>query len=232
MKDRETIITYFQLNEKELCIHSSFSSTSEILNSKRFAIGRSHFVLLEDNGKVTAFGDNLYGQLWVGQWDRAGVIKVAAGDCHTVGLKRDGTVLAVGDNRCGQCDVGDWTDAVDIYAEGNRTVGIKKDGTLLVTGSNPMPDQKKDPPQNKQDQKPSPQTEKLTKEELIKRINRFAEFYIKFALKQMGKSGVFYVHRLELLDEAVLNELYRDLVQKYIPLEGEKPLMNTAKKNS
>jgi hypothetical protein len=83
------------------------------------AAGFRHTAGLTMDGKVTAVGDNTYGQCDVSGW--RDIVALAAGNAHTgnahtVGLRSDGTVTATGWNKHGQCEVGDWNDIAAIAA--------------------------------------------------------------------------------------------------------------------
>jgi len=163
MDRTQKVITYFQLLEQEKRALYLFNSSSELLKDKQFAPGYAHILILQEDGSVSAFGSNEYGQCDVSGW--TDVIKVAAGDYYSVALKRDGTVLATGDNRHGQCNVGSWENIVDIFAEKGLTVGVKADGSVLFSGS--------DPTVSDNDGKQSPRTEEVE----ITPVNEF--FYKK-----------------------------------------------------
>ncbi|MGN0442312.1 MAG: leucine-rich repeat protein [Acutalibacteraceae bacterium] len=128
--DKSIIISYFKLNEKERQENFLTNSTQEIIKTKHFAIGKAHFVFLNDDGRVIAYGDNSCGQCDTQGWEN--VSKVVAGDYHTAALLRDGTVVATGDNTHGQCNVGEWKNITDIYAVNHLTVGVQADGTVTV----------------------------------------------------------------------------------------------------
>lgn len=131
MMDREKlIITYFKLNEKERQKCFLLNSTHDIDKTKLFAVGKAHFAVLDDDGRVIAYGDNSCGQCDTQGWEN--VSKIVAGDYHTAALLNDGTVVAAGDNTYGQCNVGMWNGITDIYAMNNLTVGVQADGTVTV----------------------------------------------------------------------------------------------------
>ncbi len=94
------LVTFFRLSEQERQEHYLAKNTSDILKRKKLAFGTAHMAVLEDDGTVSAYGDNSRGQCEVAAW--RDMQKIAAGDFHTVGLKKDGTVLAAGDNTYGQ----------------------------------------------------------------------------------------------------------------------------------
>ena len=59
------------------------------------ASGDNHFVGLNTDGSVIAFGDNSKGQSTVSGWSR--VSKIQAKNNYTVGIRADGTVIAAGE---------------------------------------------------------------------------------------------------------------------------------------
>lgn len=89
-------------------------------------------VLLLEDGKVLAFGDNSYGQCDVTGW--SDIVAIDASDCHTVGLKSDGSVVAAGRSGEKQCDVGQYSGVVAIAAGGYHTMVLLSDGTVRTTG--------------------------------------------------------------------------------------------------
>lgn len=97
-------------------------------------IAGGHMVLLKNDGKVTAYGQNTYGENNVNEWED--IVDIACGEDYTIGLKSDGTVVAVGNNNKGQCDVSEWTDIIQIATGNTSTLGLKSDGTIVYTGDN------------------------------------------------------------------------------------------------
>lgn len=136
------IITYFKLSEQERRERLTASSTEQLLKTGRLASGYSHIAIIEEDGTVSAYGNNYRGQCDTDEWKH--IIKVAAGDYHTVGLRDNGTVVAVGDNSCGQCNVSDWTGLTDVFADKGLTIGMKADGELLFSGLNQSPEEEQD----------------------------------------------------------------------------------------
>ncbi len=129
------LVTFFRLSEQERKEHYLAKSTSDIFKRKKLAIGTAHMAVLEDDGTVSAYGDNSRGQCEVAAW--RDIQKIAAGDFHTVGLKKDGTVLAAGDNTYGQCNVGEWSGVAELFAERNLTTAFTQDGGMLVAAAKP-----------------------------------------------------------------------------------------------
>ena len=131
MNQTKLIITYFKLNEQERTESYLCGSAGDILKKRKLAVGYAHIALLNDDGTVSANGDNSRGQCNTQSW--RSVIKVAAGDFHTAALKSDGTVYATGDNTYGQCNVAEWRDITDIFADKGFTVGVTADGKIMTT---------------------------------------------------------------------------------------------------
>ena len=127
-QSEKRILSYFRLNEKEKLSAFIEESSLEILKTKQLAVGYAHVAMINENGTVTAFGNNEYNQCDTADWKS--IIKVAAGDFHTVGLQRNGTVVAAGDNKYGQCNVGSWRNITEIYADKGLTVGVDSYGKL------------------------------------------------------------------------------------------------------
>ncbi|MGN0442798.1 MAG: leucine-rich repeat protein [Acutalibacteraceae bacterium] len=132
MNQTKLIVTYFKLNEQERTESYLCGSVGDILKNRKLAVGYAHIALLNDDGTVSAHGDNSRGQCNTQSWQS--VTKVAAGDFHTAALKSDGTVYATGDNTYGQCNVAQWRDITDIFADKGLTVGATADGELLFSG--------------------------------------------------------------------------------------------------
>lgn len=143
MDKEKIIISYFKLNEKERQERYLTTNGLAFLKKGLLAVGYTHFVTLQDDGSVAAFGNNEYGQCNVDGWRN--VVKVAAGDFHTVALKSDGTVSAAGDNRYGQCNVEEWRDITDIFADKGFTVGVTADGKIMATHTAEKTPQRKEP---------------------------------------------------------------------------------------
>ena len=212
MNQIQLIISYFELSEQERRLRFLARNTSEILQSRLFAIGQAHFAVLDkESGRVTAYGDNSFGQCNVQAW--SGITKVAAGDFHTVALKKDGTVLAVGDDACGQCRVGAWSRVVDVFAENAMTVGVCDDGTLLVTHTGDAVGADPEEPQAP-DESDVPISE-ASQQQLIARIKKYKEANVVSVLKQLDRGSAYYIHNLEWLDSDLLETACRLLAERY-----------------
>jgi hypothetical protein len=98
--------------------------------------GGSHTVALNNDGTVTAWGGNEYGQTTIPS-GLGSVVAIAAGGWHTVALKNDGTVTAWGYNQSGQTTIPSGLSGVVAIAAGDyHTVALKNDGTVAAWGSN------------------------------------------------------------------------------------------------
>ena len=135
-------------------------ATSAYLRSPAvtLAVGGTHTLALRANGRIQAWGSNLYGQLgdgtttqrtsptWAGSdtdW-----VAVACGANHSVALKANGTLYAWGQNIDGQLGLNDLTfvrlppgwarraDWVAVACGAMHTVALKADGILWVWGDN------------------------------------------------------------------------------------------------
>ena len=155
MNTSEMIITYFRLSEQEKKKDLPVVVAEDLLRTGKFATGYAHIAILQDDGTVSAYGSDEFGQCDVAGWSR--IIKLAAGDYYTLGLKDDGTVMAAGDNRYGQCNVSDWRDIRDIFAQKGLTIGVKTDNSLVFScaetaaGDRTHQDEQTEPEQNDDD---------------------------------------------------------------------------------
>ncbi len=96
------------------------------------SVGDAHTVILLSNGRVEAFGSDLYGQCDVSGWKN--IVAISAGANHTVGLTSDGKVVAVGRNSEGQTSVSSIKSAVMISAGGRHTLALTSDGKVIACG--------------------------------------------------------------------------------------------------
>ncbi|MFZ4855609.1 MAG: RCC1 domain-containing protein [Desulfuromonadaceae bacterium] len=100
------------------------------------ATGQYHTLGLRQNGTVSAWGSNTYGQSSVPA-GLSGVIAISAGLYHSVALKSDGTVVVWGNNSYGQLNVPVGLTGVKAIAAGHtHTVALKYDGTVAAWGNN------------------------------------------------------------------------------------------------
>lgn len=102
--------------------------------SKGFAAAGWHLLSLKEDGSVTGGGNNLSGELDVGNWKD--VVSVSTGPEHTVGVKSDGTAVAAGSTSDGKCAVDIWKNLVQADAGETLTLGLREDGTAVAAGSN------------------------------------------------------------------------------------------------
>jgi len=124
------------------------------------AAGRSTGYALHDDGTVSSWGGNQFGQLGDGSQAEsssipravpglANVTEIAAGDHHAVVLLSDGTVWAWGDNEFGQLGDGSanntrsgpqqvlgLTNIVSVSAGGEHTLALSSDGSVWSWGAN------------------------------------------------------------------------------------------------
>lgn len=101
-------------------------------NTVQISAGQYHVALLDDDGTVSAYGDNTYGQCDTGSW--TDIVAVATGANFTLGLRSNGEVVACGSNMSGQCDVSSYSNVVDIDACDQTAVLLFNDGKMAVCG--------------------------------------------------------------------------------------------------
>lgn len=138
----------------------NFVSSADVV---KIVSGKSHTLILMDDGSVWGFGWNKAGQL--GNDSEKNIIKpikikylnniidIAAGDIHSIALRKDDIVLTIGGNFSGQ--LGNFTnessdipmvarenisnflkDVIKISAGWDFSVVLKKDGTVWTFGEN------------------------------------------------------------------------------------------------
>ena len=131
---------------------------------RAIAAGEYHVLALDQNGRVTAWGSNLRGQLGGNISTETSspvmvvtgsgtpldnIIAIAAGSDHSVALRAGGTVYAWGANNHGQLGdggivaarnfaipVAGLTDVVRIAAGTDHTLALRTDGTVMAWGNN------------------------------------------------------------------------------------------------
>ncbi len=96
---------------------ATFRKVEGLPRARALAAGRAHLLVLGEDGRVYALGENEEGQLGDGTREGRlearrvegleGVVAVGAGDAHSLALLSDGSLFAWGDNRFGQ--LGDGT---------------------------------------------------------------------------------------------------------------------------
>lgn len=137
------------------------SPTGERANIVQIALGASHMVLLDAEGRVYTFGSNDHGQL--GHGDRetrraptllalppplARIVQIAAGDYHTVLLDSEGRVYTFGNGHNGELGLGDCEGRlaparvemltggriVLVSANASRNAVVSEDGHIYAWG--------------------------------------------------------------------------------------------------
>ena len=106
----------------------------EMMNQNRLAAGGHTTLLLNEDGTVSALGDNSEGQANTSDW--RDVVAVSVGKNHSVALLRNGKVTAAGSDRYGQSSVSLWEGIVAISAGANHTVGLTAEGAVVCAGDN------------------------------------------------------------------------------------------------
>lgn len=105
-------------------------------NVVAIAVGQSHYLALEADGTVTAWGNNNYGQTNVPP-GLSNVIAIAAGASHSLALRSDGTVIGWGLAASGQTNApAGLSNVVAIAAGGFHSLALKNDGTIVAWGLN------------------------------------------------------------------------------------------------
>ena len=98
--------------------------------------GRNHSFGLDADGKITAWGDNSFGQRTVPE-PNSGFISVSAGEKHSLAVRSDGSVAAWGSNTDAQCTLPSPNSGfISVAAGGVHSLGLKADGTIVTWGGN------------------------------------------------------------------------------------------------
>ena len=98
----------------------------------QLASSMSHDLVLREDGSVTGWGGNDYGQCDAPD----GKFKaISAGENHSIGLREDGSVECWGDNRFGQCGAPD-SKFKTVSAGGHHSIGLREDGFIECWGDN------------------------------------------------------------------------------------------------
>ena len=121
----------------ELAGGSTVQIPSKVGKIEAIASGRYFMLALGDDGKVTAWGSNLSGQINVPD-GLSNVKAIAAGSSHALALKDDGTIVAWGSNEFGQTNVPTvfLSNVIAIAAGANHSMALNQDGTVVGWGSN------------------------------------------------------------------------------------------------
>lgn len=134
-------------------------ATSSLSYGQKISAGDQHSLFLCTDGTVKAFGNNINGQLGLGNYTTSktlpekipnlnDITAVSSGVGHSLFLKSDGTVLAVGRNSSGQLgngtkmnattpvQVSGLTGITAISAGETHSLFLKSDGTVWACGNN------------------------------------------------------------------------------------------------
>lgn len=100
------------------------------------ACGNAHALVLTDEGRVMAWGNNNVSQTNV-PTDLSNVVSIASGANHSLGLTADGLVVGWGWNAYGQTNTQTGlSNAVAIAAGEDFSLALKSDGTIEAWGDN------------------------------------------------------------------------------------------------
>ncbi len=103
------------------------------VDSEPFAIA------LHDDGTLTAWGDNQYGQLEIPKQASANIIDVALGVDHALALTKEGKVIAWGRNTTAQCNVpDDLKNVIQIAATNIYSIALTSSGKVILWGKGAM----------------------------------------------------------------------------------------------
>ncbi|HKQ36724.1 MAG TPA: hypothetical protein VJ063_01525 [Verrucomicrobiae bacterium] len=148
-----------------VAVQPSLRQIGSDTNWASIAVGWHHNLAIKSDGTLWAWGQNISGQLSIGNPKRTkeadAPVRVgfgndwkqaAAGGSHSLGLKQDGTLWAWGNNWAGQlglgttnrmvfkpAQVGLETNWVAVWAGLLESVALQSDGTLWYWGDNPDP---------------------------------------------------------------------------------------------
>lgn len=127
--DNKELLTFFKLSKEER--QGLIRKDLTHLFQNNVAYGKAHLLVLNNDGTVSAFGDNSFRQCNVSTWKD--IKQIAAGDFFSVGLKKDGTVVAVGENIYGQCNVSMWSNISNVTVVNCMTIGFMQNGEFVVS---------------------------------------------------------------------------------------------------
>ena len=99
---------------------------------QQLASSMSHDLMLREDGSVTGWGKNHYGQC---DAPDGKFTAVSAGGYHSLGLRENGAVECWGDNSYGQCDAPDGKFTA-VSAGQLHSLGLREDGTVECWGGN------------------------------------------------------------------------------------------------
>ena len=113
---------------------------------RTLSLGNNSTMAIDPYGTLSAWGENLYGQIGTNSITSYSWTQLRNGDAHSLALRSDGTLYAWGFNGQGQLGVGDtiarqsptqvsgsWA---SVSAGSSHTLGIKSDNTLWGWGTN------------------------------------------------------------------------------------------------
>ncbi len=113
---------------------TSQSLPSGLTNIVAIASGATHDLALHNDGTVTAWGQNYYGQINVPP-GLSNVIAISAGDYSSMALKSDGSVAEWGGLWFSPTPPGDLTNAVAVSAGANHFMALTEYGTVKAWGN-------------------------------------------------------------------------------------------------
>ena len=155
--------SYGQLGLGDATKRNTFTKVTTNINNdvKQIACGYWHTFILKNDGSVWACGDNMYGQLGLGNTTTKNtftqvttninndVKQIACGSDFTFILKNDGSVWACGYNEKGQLGLNNTTDKTtftqvttnisdvkEVICGANHTFILKNDGSVWSCGRN------------------------------------------------------------------------------------------------
>jgi alpha-tubulin suppressor-like RCC1 family protein len=102
---------------------------------KDVEVGSNWAVVLSEDGRVFAWGQNDFGQLNIPANARTGVKAISAYYGHVVALKNDGTVVSWGRNREGQTNVPRISNVKAIAAGHEHTLVVTRNETVVGWGN-------------------------------------------------------------------------------------------------
>lgn len=110
-----------------------FAGLTSWTGVKAVAVGGSHLLGLQEDGRVLVVGNNFHGQCDVCSWKN--IIQIAAGMSYSAGLQADGKLVVAGWVGDKWKQSGQWTELAAIAAGSQHLVGLRKDGTVIAEGN-------------------------------------------------------------------------------------------------